>query len=95
MEKQKTSVHIAGKEFSIASYDSPEYVQRVAAYVDRYMNELHAATKLSGAQLAILTAVNATDDMFKSREEIRHLQKQLDEVNAELAALKENGNQHE
>ena len=38
-EKTRATVRIAGRDYTIASYDSPEYVSRVAAYVDRKMNE--------------------------------------------------------
>lgn len=78
MEKIRTTVKIAGKEYNIAGYDSAEHVHRVAAYVDRKMSELSAATHLPPAQLAVLTAVNATDDMMKSRDEIRRLRTELE-----------------
>ena len=38
MQKIRTTVRIAGKEYTIASYDSEEYVNRVASWVDRKMN---------------------------------------------------------
>lgn len=88
MQKIRTTVHIAGKDYAISSYDSEEYVQSVAAWVDRRMHELHQATKLPGGQLAVLTAVNAADDMMKSREEIRRLKQQLAEAQKEIERLK-------
>ena len=84
MQKTRTTVRIAGKEYTIASYDSEEHVNRVAEWVDRKMSELGAATRLPAAQLAVLTAVNATDDMMKSRDEIRRLKKELDELRDRL-----------
>ena len=84
MQKIRTTVKIAGKEYNIAGYDPEEYVQRVAAYVDRKMSELSAATHLPPAQLAVLTAVNATDDMMKSRDEIRRLRKEVEQLRAAL-----------
>ena len=77
-EKTRATVRIAGKDYTIASYDGPDYVARVAAHVDRKMNELNLATHLPAGQLAVLAAVNATDDMLKSRDEIRRLRKELD-----------------
>ncbi len=62
MQKIRTTVKIAGKEYNISGYDPEEYVQRVAAHVDRRMSELALSAKLPPAQLAILTAVNATDE---------------------------------
>lgn len=88
MDKIKTVVHIAGKEFAISSYDSEAYVHEVAAWVDRRIRELHEATNLPGAQLAILAAVSAADDMMKSREEIRRLKKELAQTREELARRK-------
>ena len=91
MQNQKTrvTVRIAGKDYTIASYDSPEYVNRVAAHVDRKMSELSLATHLPASQLAVLAAVNATDDMMKSRDEIARLRRELDEVRAALETARE------
>lgn len=86
MEKIRTTVRIAGKDYTIASYDSEEYVNRVAAWVNRRMDELNAATHLPATQLAVLTAVNAADDMMKSRDEIRRLQAELDDLRAQMEA---------
>ena len=86
MQKEKTrvTVRIAGKDYTIASYDSPEYVARVAADVNRKMNELSIATHLPAGQLAVLAAINATDDMIKSRDEIDRLRRELDEARDEI-----------
>ena len=87
MEKIRTTVRVAGKEYTIASYDSQEHVQRVAAYVDRKMNELNLATRLPSAQLAVLTAVNVTDDMLKAQDEVRRLRKELGEARERIEQL--------
>ena len=89
MQKIRTTVRIAGKEYTIASTDSEAYVNRVASWVDRRMNELAAATRLPATQLAVLTAVNAADDMMKSRDEIRRLEAELDDLRAKMAAQPE------
>lgn len=91
MEKIRTTVRIAGKEYTIASYDTEEYVNRVAAWVDRRMDELATATKLPAAQLAVLVAVNAADDMMKSRDEIRRLKAELDDLRGEKGLSGGNG----
>ena len=92
MEKTKTIIRIAGKEFAITGTDSEEHMQTVAAWVDRRMHELYEMSRLPGAQLAILTAVNAADDMMKSRDEILRLKRQIAELQGEIEALK-NGDQ--
>ena len=86
-EKIRTTVRIAGKDYTIASYDGPEYVARVAAHVDRKMSELSLAPPLPASQLAVLAAVNATDDMMKSRDEIRRLNAEIDRLRTELETL--------
>lgn len=87
MDKIKTTVRIAGKEYAITTHDTQEHVQSVAAWVDRKMKELAESSKLPVSQLAVLAAINATDDMMKSREEIRRLKQELETVKAELERL--------
>ena len=90
MEKIRTTVRIAGREYTIASTDSEAHVNRVASWVDRRMNELAAATRLPAGQLAVLTAVNAADEMMKSRDEIRRLQAELDALRDQMEKKEEN-----
>ena len=90
MQKIKTTVRIAGKDYAISSYDTEEHVQGVAAWVDRRMRELAQATRLPAGQLAVLAAMNATDDMIKSRDEIRRLKQELADARKEIEVLKRN-----
>ena len=87
-EKTRATVRIAGKDYTIASYDSPEYVARVATHVDRKMNELSLATHLPAGQLAVLAAVNATDDMMKSRGEIDRLRREMNALKDEIERMR-------
>jgi len=84
MEKIRTTVKIAGRDYNIAGYDPEEHVQRVASYVDRKMSELEAATHLPAVQLAVLAALNAADDMMKSRDEIRRLRREVETLREAL-----------
>ena len=77
MEKIKTTVTIAGKDYTLSGYDSEEYVRRVAIYVDRKLREFGIAAKLPAHELAVLTAVNIADDMFKAHDENTRLRKEL------------------
>ncbi len=95
MEKMRTTVKIAGREYSMTSYDPEEYVQRVAAYVDRKMGELSIATRVPQNQLAVLVALNIADDMLKAHDENNRLKReigiareQLEVAKTELAQLK-------
>ena len=51
------------------------------------MNELNLATRLPAAQLAVLTAMNVTDDMLKAQDEVRRLRKELGEAREQLEKL--------
>lgn len=95
MEKTRTVIRIAGKEYTITSEESQEYVRRVAQDVDRKMAELALATHLPPGQLAVLTAVNATDEMMKARDEARVLRMRLDRAEAELANARAAEGEHE
>ena len=95
MEKTRTTVRIAGKDYTMASYDSEDYVRRVAIYVDRKLRELSLATHLPAQELAVLTALNIADDMFKAHDENARLRRgmlearhELTEARKELIALR-------
>ena len=88
MQKIRTTVKIAGKEYTISSYDDEAHVQRVAVYVDRRMDELNAATRLPSAQLAVLAAMNVTDDMLKAQDEVRRLRAELAQLREDYEALR-------
>lgn len=88
MDKIRTTVKIAGKEYTIAGYDSKEHVRRVASIVDRKMNELSIQTRLPAAQLAVLVAMNMADEMVKSQNEIQKLRRELDTARLALEQLK-------
>ena len=84
MDKIRTVIRIAGKEYTIQSEETSEYVRRVAEDVDKKMSELALATHLPPAQLAVLVAVNATDEMMKANDEARVLRIRLEAAEREL-----------
>ena len=86
MEKIRTTVRIAGHDYTLTSYDSQEHVQRVAKYVDRMINELNLATRLPSGQIAVLAAMTIADDMVKARDEVTRLKKELAELHAKMDA---------
>ena len=77
MEKRKTVVKVAGKDYTIASIDPPEHVQRVGVYVDRKMQEIEAASHLPSNMVAILAALNIADELLKSHDENTRLRREL------------------
>ena len=79
---------VAGKEYALVSSDSPEYMQRVAAYVDRKINETALASRLPSNMVAVLTCLNMADDLMKSHDENTRLRRELMLVRKELEDLK-------
>ena len=70
MEKQKITVRVAGKNYTLVSSDPPAYVRRVAELVDRRLKEMEIATGLPENQVMALTCFNLADELLKARDEI-------------------------
>ena len=77
MEKQKITVTVAGKNYTLVSADPPEYVRRVASYVDRKLNETAAVTNLPSGQVAVLTCFNLAEELIKAQDENAVLRLQM------------------
>lgn len=84
MEKQKTVVRVGGREYTLVSSDPPEYMHRVAAYVDRTQEEIAMATRLPSNMVAVLTSLNMADELMKSRDENSRLRRELMALRQEL-----------
>ena len=80
MEKQKITVTVAGKNYTLVSNDSPEFVRRVAAFVDRKLNETTAVTNLPSGQAAVLTCFNLAEELLKAQDENLILRRQNDQL---------------
>ena len=80
MEKQTVTVNVAGKSYTLVSSDPPEYVRRIADYVDRKLRETAAVTNLPSAQTAVLTCFHLTDELMKAQDENRVLRRQMEQA---------------
>jgi len=66
----RVKVNINGEDYYIKGTVPEEYIKRVAKYVDKKMYELESKhLNLSRSKLAVLTAINITDELFKLRQE--------------------------
>lgn len=75
-------VQIFGSGYRIASDTDPEHIREVASYIDQKMREVASALALSNRSIvAVLTAVNLADELFKIEEESR----QMDRISREKA----------
>lgn len=89
--KNKTEVLIAGKIFTLSGYESEEYLQKVATYIN---NKLAEFKKLDGynhqtkENKSILLELNIADDYFKAKKQVEMVEEELSEKDKELYDLK-------
>jgi len=86
---EDVEVEIFGQVFRVAAGDAtPAYIQRLAYYVDEKMRDLAAATKAMPLnRMAILTALNIADDLFKLRDSYEQSVRLVDAKAEHLIAL--------
>lgn len=77
MEKQKVTVRVAGKEYTLVSSDTQEHLSRVAAYVDRQLSETMYATRMPLSNASVLVAMNIADELMKAHDENSRLRREL------------------
>ena len=85
--KNKTQVIIAGKIYTLSGYESEEYLQKVAAYLNGNITEFRGMDgyhRLSQEMRSILMNLNIADDYFKVRKKIEELEEELSEKEKEL-----------
>ena len=88
MAKIKTTVRVAGRDYTLVGEDSEEQIRRVAIYVDRKMTELAMASRLDAQTVAVLTAMNIADDLIKAQDENTHLRRELLSMQEKLASIR-------
>ena len=73
-EMKKISVRIRGKEYFINCTEDEKYIQKVAYYLDRKMTQIaNSNPNLDSSKLAILAALNMSDELFKAVDVIDKL----------------------
>lgn len=88
MEKIKTTVRIAGRDYTMTGTDSEEHMHRVAVYVDRKMEELSLATHMPSNMVSVLTAMNVTDELLKAQDENTRLRKEVMLLQQQMVKLR-------
>jgi len=91
VEKNRTQVRVAGREYTLASTDSEEHMHRVAGYVDRKMEELTLSTRMPSNMVAVLAAMNVADELLKSQDENVRLRKEMAAQRQQMDKLRAQG----
>ena len=88
-------ITICGEEYTLVADETSAYMQKVGSCVSDKMPEVMNDAKVGRTDAAVLTAVNLTDELFKSQAAAEQLRSQikgyLDEASkaqAEVSELK-------
>jgi cell division protein ZapA len=85
MAPGQININIFGTEYKLVSDDDGTYLQSIAQYLDNKMREMDRTQNLkSTARIAILAALNITEELFQEREFRKKL---LNQVNEEARKL--------
>ena len=86
--KNRVSVTIGGRDYTLVAVEEEPYVKKVAEHVDQKVKEMMETAHLSVTDAAIMTAVNIADDYFKMVETSENLRSQLKEYLEEASKMK-------
>ncbi|HKM20430.1 MAG TPA: cell division protein ZapA [Lachnospiraceae bacterium] len=89
--KIDTEVLIGGKVFTLSGYESEEYLQKVATYINNKTAEYNKIDSFRRQPLdtqSVLLQLNMADDYFKAKKQINALEEELDLKDKELYDLK-------
>jgi len=89
--KTDTEVIIGGKVFTLSGYESEEYLQKVASYVNNKINEyskVDAFRRQPFEKQSVLLQLNVADDYFKAKKQIDILEEEVKAKEKELYDLK-------
>lgn len=89
--KTDTEVVIGGKVYKLSGYESREYIQKVASYLNNKISELEQMEGYSRMTLdnkALLLELNIADDYFKTKESADKTDRDIDNRDKEIYDLK-------
>lgn len=75
----RVQVKIYSEEYTMKGHATSDYMKRVAHYVDEKMKLVSQANSRLGVhKVAVLTAINMADELFRVRKELHELEALLD-----------------
>ncbi len=89
--KNDAEVIIGGKVITLSGYESEEYLQKVASYLNNKIFEYNKIESFRRQPLdmqGILLQLNVADDYFKAKKQIETLEEELEAKDRELYDLK-------
>lgn len=89
--KNNVQVVIDGKVYTLSGYEDPEYLNKVAAYINTKLSEVRMSEgyKRQNREVQnILMYLNVVDDYYKAKKNADTVSLELEERNKELSHLK-------
>ncbi len=81
----RISIKIGGVSYSLIADEAPEYVQKLAAYLDeRYSTD----TGTPAATAAVLAGLSVVDELFQARDQSKETESQIRAYEAETVRLR-------
>jgi len=83
---KSVDVEIFGGTYSIKGDADPEYVRQLARFVDEKMRSLaqRSPSTVSAQRIAVLTAVNMADELFRLRSRQRKVEDMVEKKTGDL-----------
>ena len=79
--KNDVEVLIQGKKYTLCGYESSEYMQKIANYINTKYNELKDKENYSSLDMdlrTVLLNINLADDFFKAEKRVSELEADTD-----------------
>ena len=89
--KTDTQVVIGGKMFTLSGYESEEYLQKVASYINGKIGEFAKRDSFKRQPMDmqnVMVQLNIADDYFKALKQIAALEEEVEAKEKELYDLK-------
>ena len=89
--KTDTEVIIGGKVFTLSGYESEEYLQKVAMYINNKMAEYNRQDGFKRLPIDtqnVLLQLNIADDYFKAKKQIETLEEEIQGREKDMYDLK-------
>ncbi len=83
--KNEVEVLISGEKYTICGYESDDYLQKIATYINRKREEINkgsAASLISNDTRVVLTEINIADDYFSAENRLSEVKEELEEANS-------------
>ena len=91
-EKNRLTVLIDGKEYTIVSEQPKEHIQAVALCADTKMREVRnmdSSKRLSTSMVAVLTTLNLAEDYINIKNDFEKASERAEDANLRLAGAKQ------